>query len=227
MADLDPKATPSLATSADPDVITGGGGGTTAGNAGDDLNLNIDLAVPIAKGQAAVVPMTVVYAPTPKQLGAQVNILLWFHGWKAELNKTVNLKGYSAGDYLQRPRVQVPRLHPQDLQAELPSGVSNAGRQVGSRAAEQANPGRSLPSASPQRRAGEYEFQGDGHRQDRAGCALRWRCDHEYDGRVRRDLRQGARDLVCRLHLWQRPRLQDVGRETRPYPRQTLGFLDR
>lgn len=38
MADLDPKATPSLAPSADPDVITGaGGGGTAAGNAGDDL----------------------------------------------------------------------------------------------------------------------------------------------------------------------------------------------
>lgn len=67
------------------------------------LNLNIDLTVPIAKGQAPVVPMTVVYAPAPKQLGAQVNILLWFHGWKAELNKTVNLKGYSAGDYLNVP----------------------------------------------------------------------------------------------------------------------------
>jgi hypothetical protein len=67
------------------------------------LNLKIDLAVQVAKGQAAVSPSTVVYAPAPKQLGAQVDILLWFHGHKGQLNKNVNLKGFSAGDYLLVP----------------------------------------------------------------------------------------------------------------------------
>jgi len=108
MADLDPKATPSLAPSADPDVITGaGGGGSPAATPGMTLNLKIDLAVPVDKGQAAVSPMTVVYAPAPKQLGAQVDVLLWFHGHKGQLNKSVNLKGFSAGDYLNVPEFKL------------------------------------------------------------------------------------------------------------------------
>ena len=74
------------------------------------LNLKIDLAVPVDKGQAVVSPMTVVYAPAPKQLGAQVDVLLWFHGHKGQLNKSVNLKGFSAGDYLNVPEFKLRDL---------------------------------------------------------------------------------------------------------------------
>ena len=64
-ASLDPKATPSLGPSVDPDVITGAGGGGAPPKAvpGMTLNLNIDLAVHVEKGQAAVSSTTVVYAP--------------------------------------------------------------------------------------------------------------------------------------------------------------------
>jgi hypothetical protein len=103
MADLDPKATPSLMPSTDVDVITGAGGGAAPTIPGMTLNLKIDLGVAVGKGQAAVSPMTVVYAPDPKQLDAQVDILLWFHGHKGQLNKAVNLRGFSAGDYLLVP----------------------------------------------------------------------------------------------------------------------------
>jgi hypothetical protein len=107
MADLDPKTTPSLMPSADPDVITGAGGGAAPSIPGMTLNLNIDLGVTVDRGQAPVTPMTVVYAPDPNQLGGQVDILLWFHGHKGQLNKVVNLSGFSAGDYLQVPEFQL------------------------------------------------------------------------------------------------------------------------
>src|SRR5438477_10012314 len=64
--------------------------------------LGIDLDVSPPPGEAAVPPMTAVYAPDPEQLEPQVNMLLWFHGYKGQLGAT-NLKGYSVKQYLAVP----------------------------------------------------------------------------------------------------------------------------
>lgn len=90
MAKLDPTATPTLLSSES----------QTATSSDKTLYLGIDLSVQVAKGQAAAAALTAAYSPDPTQLGAQVDVLLWFHGHKGQLNKQTNLKGYSAQQYL-------------------------------------------------------------------------------------------------------------------------------
>ncbi|MFO1372214.1 MAG: hypothetical protein U1F42_07405 [Candidatus Competibacteraceae bacterium] len=90
MAKLDPKATPTLLSSES----------LTANSPDKTLYLNIDLSIQIAKGQAAATALTAAFSPDPTQLGSTVDVLLWFHGHKGQLNKTTNLKGYSAQQYL-------------------------------------------------------------------------------------------------------------------------------
>lgn len=90
MAKLDPKATPTLLSSESLQPTS----------SDKTLYLDIDLSIQVAKGQAAAAALTAVFSPEPTQLGAQVDVLLWFHGHKGQLNKTTNLKGYSAQQYL-------------------------------------------------------------------------------------------------------------------------------
>lgn len=90
MAKLDPKTNPKLLSSES----------LTSTSSDKTLYLDIDLSIPVAKGQAAAATLTAVFSPDPAQLGAQVDVLLWFHGHKGQLNKQINLKGYSAQQYL-------------------------------------------------------------------------------------------------------------------------------
>jgi hypothetical protein len=74
----------------------------SSGSPDKTLYLEIDLEVAVQKGQSAVKPMTAVFSPDPTKLGSSsIDVLLWFHGHKGQLNKTINLKGYSAQQYLQ------------------------------------------------------------------------------------------------------------------------------
>jgi hypothetical protein len=70
--------------------------------------LEIDLNVTVKTGQAAVDPMTAVFAADPTKLGDEVDILLWFHGHKGYLgSQKIDLKGYSAQKYLKVPEFKL------------------------------------------------------------------------------------------------------------------------
>jgi hypothetical protein len=102
---LDPKLTPSVIPRATP-AAGAGGGPAPAAPPGMTVPLQIDLCIRDGNGHATAPPMTVVYAPDPKQLGAKVDVLIWFHGHKGGL-KNVNLSGISAEGYLNVPALDL------------------------------------------------------------------------------------------------------------------------
>ncbi len=112
MADLDKNAVPDLIATDPANVVTasptaGAPPQPPPGSRPDmTLYLKIDLAIPIGTGQAAAAPMTAVFSPDKTQLGSQVDVLLWFHGHKGQL-RNINLKGYTAQQYLDVPEFKL------------------------------------------------------------------------------------------------------------------------
>jgi hypothetical protein len=109
---LNAKDTPALFDAAkldDPKQPVEQVAGSTAKTA--FVNIDLSIAAPTAgqkaDGQKAAAPMTAVFAPDPSVLGAQVDLLVWFHGWKRGSLDGVSLPGRSIQQYMNHPKFKL------------------------------------------------------------------------------------------------------------------------